>query len=404
MEKYVKSHKLDNVCYDIRGPVMEEAKRLEEEGYTILKLNIGNPAPFDFFAPDEMIHDVIINLSNAQGYVDSKGLFSARKAVMQECQKKGIAGVDIEDIYIGNGVSELITMTMQGLLNNGDEILVPAPDYPLWTAAVTLSGGKAVHYMCDEQAGWYPDLQDLEKKITRQTKGIVVINPNNPTGSVYPREILDGIIELAVKHGLLLFSDEIYDKIVYDGATHTALASLSEDVFTVTFGGLSKVYRAAGFRAGWMILSGRKDIAADYIEGLTILSNMRLCSNVPSQFAIQTALGGYQSIEEYLLPGGRLYQQREICYNMLVDIPGISCVKPKGALYLFPKIDTQKFRIFDDRLFVLDLLKEKKILVVQGTGFNWPEPDHFRIVFLPREDELRKAGKDIRDFLRHYVQ
>ena len=399
-----KSKKLENVCYDIRGPVLAEARRLEEEGYRILKLNIGNTTPFGLNAPDEMIHDVILNLSEAQGYCDSKGLFSARKAVMQYCQQKGIPDVAIEDIYIGNGVSELITMSMQGLINEGDEMLIPMPDYPLWTAAVTLAGGRAVHYVCDEESEWYPDLADMESKITARTRGIVVINPNNPTGSVYPREILEKIVEMALKHSLLLFSDEIYDKILYEGAEHTSLASLTEDTLVCTFNGLSKNYRAPGFRAGWLILSGSKAKAKDYIEGLDILSNMRLCSNVPSQFAIQTALGGYQSIQDLVVSGGRLADQMNIAYSMVTDIPGLTCVKPKGALYLFPKIDTERFGIRDDRQFVLDLLRDRKILLVQGTGFNWPKPDHFRIVFLPPRDDLKEALDHLKGFLLHYRQ
>jgi len=401
---FEKSHKLDNVCYDIRGAALEEAKRLEEEGYTVLRLNIGNPAAFNFTAPDEMIHDIIINLHNAQGYCESQGLFSARKAVMQYCQRLGIEGVEIDDIFIGNGVSELIVMAMQGLLDNGDEILIPAPDYPLWTAAVSLAGGSAVHYLCDEEQEWYPDLKDIESKITPRTKGLVIINPNNPTGSVYPEDIINGVIGIARENDLILFSDEIYDKIIYDDHRHICAAAQADDIFQVTFNGLSKVYRAAGFRTGWMVLSGKKTGAEGYIEGLNILSNMRLCSNVPSQFAIQTALGGYQSIQEYTAPGGRLYQQREICYNMLSEIPGISCVKPKGALYLFPKIDVDRFSIKDDQKFVLDFLREKRILLVQGSGFNWKKPDHFRIVFLPREEEIIKAMKDLGEFLETYVQ
>ena len=399
-----KSKKLENVCYDIRGPVLAEAKRLEEEGYRILKLNIGNTTPFGLNAPDEMVHDVIVNLPEAEGYCDSKGLFSARKAVMQYCQQKEIPDVAIEDIYIGNGVSELITMSMQGLINEGDEMLVPMPDYPLWTAAVTLAGGKAVHYLCDEESDWYPDLADMEAKITPKTRGIVIINPNNPTGAVYTRELLKKIVDLALKRELLLFSDEIYDKILYDGAAHTSLASLTEDAFVCTFNGLSKNYRAPGFRAGWLILSGKKSMAKDYIEGLDILSNMRLCSNVPSQFAIQTALGGYQSVKDLVAPGGRLSEQMNIAHSMVTEIPGLSCVKPKGALYLFPKIDVERFNIRDDRQFILDLLLDKKILLVQGTGFNWPKPDHFRIVFLPPRDDLKEALTHLKDFLLHYRQ
>ncbi len=404
MREIRKSRKLDDVLYDIRGPVLAEAKRIEEEGFRVLKLNIGNPAPFGFDAPDEILHDVIINLQNAQGYVDSKGLFSARKAIMQHYQEKGLLDVGIDDIYIGNGVSELIVMSMQGLLDAGDEMLVPAPDYPLWTAAVNLSGGKAVHYRCDESSDWYPDLDDLEKKITPRTKGIVVINPNNPTGAVYPYEILEAIVQLAARKELILFSDEIYDKILYDNAEHVSLATIGDEVFTITFNGLSKAYRAAGFRAGWMVLSGRRTHARDYLEGIEMLSNMRLCSNVPSQFAIQTALHGYQSIGDLVKPGGRLRDQRDFCYNLLVDIPGISCVKPTGALYMFPKIDVKRFNITNDERFVLDFLRAKRVLLVHGRGFNWPEPDHFRIVFLPRKDELGSAMNLLRDFLADYRQ
>jgi len=404
MREIKKSRKLDDVLYDIRGPVLAEAKRIEEEGFRVLKLNIGNPAPFGFDAPDEILHDVIINLQNAQGYVDSKGLFSARKAIMQHYQEKGLLDVGIDDIYIGNGVSELIVMSMQGLLDSGDEMLVPAPDYPLWTAAVNLSGGKAVHYRCDESSDWFPDLEDLENKITPRTKGIVVINPNNPTGSVYPYEILEAIVKLAARKELVLFSDEIYDKILYDNAEHVSLATISNEVFTITFNGLSKAYRAAGFRAGWMVLSGKRTHAGDYLEGIEMLSNMRLCSNVPSQFAIQTALHGYQSIGDLVKPGGRLRDQRDFCYNLLVDIPGISCVKPAGALYMFPRIDAKRFNITNDERFVLDFLRAKKVLLVHGRGFNWPEPDHFRIVFLPRKDELGSAMNLLRDFLADYRQ
>ncbi len=403
MRAFQKSHKLDEVLYDIRGPVLREAKRLEEEGYQILRLNIGNPAPFGFNAPDEILHDIILNLQAAQGYSDSKGLFSARKAVMQEFQKKSVY-VDIEDIFIGNGVSELIVMAMQGLLDNGDEILVPAPDYPLWTAAVNLAGGRAVHYLCDESSDWVPDLADLERKISDYTKGIVVINPNNPTGAVYPREVLERIVELARIHELIVFADEIYEKIVYDDHQFVPLSSLADDVLCITFNGLSKSYRSAGFRAGWMVMSGRKSIAGDYLEGLEILANMRLCSNVPAQFGIQTALGGYQSIEDLVRPGGRLYEQRNHAYELVSQIPGVSCVKPKGALYLFPRIDVERFNIRNDQRFVLDLLMEQKILLVQGTGFNWPEPDHFRVVFLPNKEDLHTAMERLAAFLEHYSQ
>jgi alanine-synthesizing transaminase len=404
MSSFQKSSKLDHVCYDIRGPIMDEAKQLEENGYQIIKLNIGNPATFGFNAPDEIIRDVMLNLNNAQGYVESQGLFAARKAIMQYCQQKNIAGVEIEDIYTGNGVSELIVMAMQGLLNNGDEILLPAPDYPLWTAAVNLSGGTAVHYLCDEESDWIPDLEDLKSKITDKTKGIVVINPNNPTGALYPTEILQAIVDLAEEHQLIVFSDEIYDKILYEEAVHVSTATLSDKVLFITFNGLSKSHRIAGFRAGWMVLSGNKAVAKDYIEGLNILSTMRLCSNVPAQFAIQTALGGYQSLTELLLPGGRLRMQRDICYEMLNKIPGITCTKPQGAFYMFPKIDTKKFKITNDYQFVLDFLREKKVLLVQGTGFNWPEPDHFRIVFLPHVFKLETAISRLEDFLVDYQQ
>ena len=399
MRKIKQSDKLLKVCYDIRGPVLEEAKRLEEEGHRILKLNIGNPAPFGFEAPDEIIQDVIRNLPNAQGYSDSKGLFSARKAIMQECQQLQIAGVDIEDIYLGNGVSELIVMSMQALLNNGDEVLIPAPDYPLWTAAVSLSGGVPVHYHCDEASDWFPDIKDIEKKITPNTRAIVIINPNNPTGSVYSKEVLLEITRVARKHNLIIFSDEIYSKILYDDAQHIPVASLCDDLFIVTFNGLSKSYRLAGFRSGWMILSGAKNKASNYIEGLEILSNMRLCSNVPAQFAVQTALGGYQSINELILPGGRLREQRDLAWEMITQIPGISCVKPRGALYMFPRLDPGRFPIKDDEKFVFDLLEQEKILLVQGSAFNIRDNNHFRIVFLPSADVLQQAINKIGRFL-----
>ena len=404
MREYKKSRKLENVCYDIRGPVMAEADRLQAEGANILKLNIGNTAPFGLYTPDEVVHDIIMNLRDAEGYCDSRGIFAARKAVMHNCQQKNIRGVDVDDIYIGNGVSELIQMSMNGLLDNGDEVLIPAPDYPLWTASVTLSGGTPVHYICDEDSDWYPDLADLESKISEKTKAIVIISPNNPTGSVYPPDILKSIIAMAEKHELMIFSDEIYDKIIYDRQSYVSPASLSDDVFFITFGGLSKVYRAPGFRAGWMILSGKKRAARDYIEGLNILSNMRLCSNVPAQYAIQTSLGGFQSIGELIKPGGRLYEQRNLAWKLLNDIPGLSCVKPEGALYCFPKIDTKKFGIKDDMQFVLDFLREKHILLVQGTGFNWKKPDHFRLVFLPVVEELERAAAELGDFLSSYKQ
>ena len=399
-----KSQKLLNVCYDIRGPVMQEAKRLEDEGQRIIKLNIGNPAPFGFDAPQEIITDVIHNLPNAQGYSDSKGLFAARKAVMHSAQLRSIQGVTIEDIYLGNGVSELIVMAMQALLNDHDEMLIPAPDYPLWTAAVNLSGGVAVHYHCDENNDWIPDLEDMERKITPRTRGIVVINPNNPTGALYPKETLEGITELARKHNLLLFADEIYDRILYDGEEHTPLASLSDDVLCLTFNGLSKTYRAAGFRSGWMILSGPKHKAKDYIEGLDMLASMRLCANVPAQHAIQTALGGYQSINDLIIEGGRLLEQRDMAWKLLNEIPGVSCVKPKGALYLFPRLDPNVYPIRNDEKFALDLLRQEKVLIVQGTGFNMSDTQHFPIVFLPHKDMLEEAIGRIKRFLSKYEQ
>lgn len=405
MKVIKKSQKLEHVCYDIRGPVMEESKILEQEGYNILNLNIGNPYPFGLEAPDEILHDMVLNLKYGQGYSDSKGLFGARKAIMQDCLKKGIQGVEMEDIYTGNGVSELIVMSMQGLMNSGDEILIPAPDYPLWTAAATLSGGKPVHYVCDEASGWYPDIKDIKNKITERTKGIVIINPNNPTGAFYPRPILEELVKIAQEHGLIIFADEIYEQILYENQKHIPLASLSEDVFVVTFNGLSKSHRIAGFRVGWMVLSGNKKSAKDYIEGLNMLSGMRLCSNVPAQFAIQTALGAENiTMNEMLAPGGRLYEQREIACKMINDIPGLSCVKPAGAFYLFPKIDAKRFNIKSDQQFVLDLLRAEKVLLVQGTGFNWPAPDHFRIVFLPTVDVLKDSLTRLGHFLEHYQQ
>ncbi|MCC6849877.1 MAG: pyridoxal phosphate-dependent aminotransferase [Deltaproteobacteria bacterium] len=397
-----KSAKLANVCYDIRGPVLARAKQMEDEGQRIIKLNIGNPQPFGFDAPEELVQDVIRNLPNAAGYCDSKGLFAARKAVMHYSQQKRIAGVGIEDIYIGNGVSELIGISMQALLNNGDEVLVPAPDYPLWTASVSLAGGTARHYLCDEGAGWLPDLDDIRAKITPATRAIVVINPNNPTGALYPDDLLRAIVELARQHHLVVLADEIYDKVLYDGATHTSIASLAEDVLTLTFNGLSKNYRACGYRAGWMILSGDRSHAQDYIDGLNILSSMRLCANVPSQYAIQTALGGYQSIGDLVLPTGRLGKQRDLAHDLLTSIPGVSCMKPKAALYLFPKLDLRRYPIDDDQAFILELLEEQKVLVVQGSGFNWPKPDHVRIVFLPNADDLTEAIGRIAKFLDHY--
>ncbi|MGO1298613.1 MAG: pyridoxal phosphate-dependent aminotransferase [Vibrio sp.] len=404
MQNIGMSSKLDNVCYDIRGPVLKHAKRMEEEGNKILKLNIGNPAPFGFDAPDEILVDVIRNLPTSQGYADSKGIYSARKAVVQHYQKKGIRSLDVEDVYIGNGVSELIVMAMQALLNNGDEMLVPAPDYPLWTAATSLSGGNAVHYICDEQADWLPDLDDIKKKINKRTRGIVLINPNNPTGAVYSRDFLLEIIELARQHNLIIFADEIYDKVLYDGATHTSIATLTEDVLVVTFNGLSKAYRVCGFRGGWMFLTGPKHLAQGYIAGLDILSSMRLCANVPMQHAIQTALGGYQSLNELLLPGGRLLEQRDRAFELLNQIPGVSCVKPKGAMYLFPKLDKKKFNLKDDQKLVQDFLIQEKVLLVQGTGFNWPEPDHVRIVTLPHVETLEIALGRFERFLSTYRQ
>ncbi|WP_421222397.1 pyridoxal phosphate-dependent aminotransferase [Aeromonas enteropelogenes] len=399
-----KSHKLDDVCYDIRGPVHKEARRLEDEGHRILKLNIGNPAPFGFDAPEEIIKDVILNMPQSQGYCDSKGLFSARKAVMQYYQQKGMRKVDIDDIYIGNGASELIVMAMQALLNNGDEMLVPSPDYPLWTAAVTLSGGHAVHYRCDEGADWYPDLDDIRARITPRTRGLVLINPNNPTGAVYGSEFLLEVIEIARQHNLIIFADEIYDKILYDDISHPSVCTLCDDVMVVTFNGLSKAYRACGFRQGWMVITGPKGRARGYIEGLEMLASMRLCANVPMQHAIQTALGGYQSINELILPGGRLRRQRDKAWELLNEIPGVSCVKPKGALYMFPRLDPKVYDIRDDQKMVFDLLQQEKLLLVQGTGFNWPAPDHFRLVFLPREEELEDAIGRLARFLKDYKQ
>lgn len=401
-KQVAQSQKLSNVCYDIRGPVLEEAKRLEEEGHQILKLNIGNPAPFGFNAPDEILYDVIHNLANAQGYSDSKGLYSARKAIMQECQRLNIADVEIDDIYLGNGVSELITMAMQALLNDGDEVLIPAPDYPLWTASVSLGGGTPIHYICDEQADWNPDVKDIASKITPHTKALVIINPNNPTGAVYSKDVLLELIELARQHSLILFADEIYSKIIYDDAQHIPLASLCDDLLVVTFNGLSKSYRLAGFRSGWMVLSGAKHVARSYIEGLDILTNMRLCANVPAQFAIQTALGGYQSINDLVLPGGRLKDQRDRMWEELVKIPGVSCVKPRGAIYAFPKLDPKVYTIKEDVALVLDILEQEKILVVQGSAFNIADSQHLRLVFLPREDELEVAVKKIGTVLAQY--
>jgi alanine-synthesizing transaminase len=404
MKPIKKSSKLDHVCYDIRGVVAREAKRLEEEGHRILKLNIGNPAPFDFDVPEEIQTDVIRNLPNAQGYSDSKGLYSARKAVMQHYQSRGILGVDIEDIYLGNGASELIVMAMQALLDNGDEVLIPSPDYPLWTAAVTLSGGRPVHYLCEEENGWYPSLEDIESRITERTKALVVINPNNPTGAVYPLPLLKKLVALAQKHQLMLLADEIYDKILYDNAVHTPLASLSDKVLMLTFNGLSKAYRAAGYRSGWMMLSGPKHLAEDLVDGIDMLASMRLCCNVPAQFAIQTALGGYQSINDLVAPGGRLYDQRELAWSMLNRIKGVSVVKPQGALYMFVRLDPEVYPIHDDERLVLDLLKQQRMLVVHGTGFNLNDHQHLRFVFLPRADVLEEAIQRFENFLSTYEQ
>ena len=404
MRTYEKSVKLNNVCYDIRGPIMDEANRMAANGVNILKLNIGNPAPFHLFSPDEIVVDMIYNLRDTEGYSDSKGLFSARKAIMQYCQNKHIPNVGINDIYTGNGASELITMSMQGLLNPGDEILVPSPDYPLWTASVTLAGGKAVHYLCDEQSDWNPDIEDMRSKVTDRTKGIVVINPNNPTGALYPREVLEQIVQVAREHDLILFADEIYDRLVMDGLEHVALGSLAPDLMCVNINGLSKSHRVAGYRCGWMCLSGDKSRCKGYIEGLNLLSTMRLCSNVPGQSIIQTALGGTQSADQLLVPGGRIYEQREYIYNALNSIPGISATKPKAAFYIFPKIDTKKFNILDDEQFALDLLKDKHILVTHGGGFHWNQPDHFRIVYLPEVEVLREACGKLADFLKTYHQ
>lgn len=402
MKTIKQSNKLANVCYDIRGPVLEHAKKLEEDGHRILKLNIGNPAAFGFNAPDEMLYDVIHNLAAAQGYSDSKGIYPARKAIMQEAQRLNIKGVEIDDIYLGNGVSELITMAMQALLNDGDEVLIPAPDYPLWTAAVSLSGGTPVHYICDEQADWYPSIEDIESKITANTKALLIINPNNPTGAVYSREILLELVEIARKHELILFADEIYSKIVYDGAQYIPVSSLCEDVFVASFNGLSKSYRLAGFRSGWMVLSGPKHLAKSYIEGLEILTNMRLCANVPAQLAIQTALGGYQSINDLVLPGGRLKEQRDITWQLLDQIPGVSCVKPKGAIYMFPRFDPNVYTIKNDVDLVMDILAKEKILVVQGSAFNIKDTQHLRIVFLPQKDELAIAITKIGEVMQDY--
>jgi alanine-synthesizing transaminase len=404
MKEFNKSKKLENVLYDIRGPVLDEAMRLEKEGHRIIKLNTGNPAPFSLFAPDQVLGDVISNLDKAQGYCDSKGLYSARRAIQIYTESVGIDGVDVEDIYIGNGVSELIVMAMQGLLNRGDEILLPAPDYPLWTAAVSLSGGNPVHYICDEASDWYPDLDDIRKKITDKTKGIVIINPNNPTGAVYSKELIMDLIQLAREHQLIIFSDEIYDRILYDDSVHYPTASLADDLLIITLNGLSKSHRIAGFRVGWMTISGNKSTALDYIDGLNMLANMRLCSNVPAQFAVQAALGDAESIQQLTRPGGRLYDQRNYAYDHVIDLPGFSCVKPKGTFYLFPKFDIKKYNIKSDVKFIYDILIEKHILLVQGTGFNWPDPDHLRVVFLPPLEDLKTVFTDISDFLAGYKQ
>jgi alanine-synthesizing transaminase len=397
-----KSSKLANVCYDIRGPVLEKARQMEEEGHHIIKLNIGNIAAFGLEPPDEIVQDMIRNLPNAAGYTDSKGLFAPRKAIVHYTQQKHVKGVTVDDVFLGNGASELITMSMNALLNNGDEVLIPAPDYPLWTASVALSGGTPVHYLCDEANDWLPDLDDMAAKITPRTRAVVVINPNNPTGALYPDELLEKIVALARKHGLIVFADEIYDKTLYDGHTHTSIASLAEDVLFLTFNGLSKNYRSCGYRAGWMVVSGEKRHAADYIEGLGMLASMRLCSNTPGQLAIQTALGGYQSIDDLVAPGGRLARQRDLAHSLLTAIPGVTCVKPKAALYMFPKLDPKLYPIDDDQQFAYELLAEQKVLIVQGTGFNWARPDHLRVVFLPNSDDLTEAMGRIATFLDHY--
>ncbi len=404
MRTFTKSHKLDNVLYDVRGPVADEAARMEAAGTHILKLNIGNPAPFGFRTPDEVVYDMSQQLPDTEGYSPSKGLFSARKAIMQYAQLKNIPNVSIDDIYTGNGVSELINLSLSALLDNGDEVLVPSPDYPLWTACVNLAGGTAVHYVCDEDSEWYPDIDDMRSKITDKTKAIVIINPNNPTGALYPKEVLQQIVDLARAHQLMIFSDEIYDRLVMDGLEHISIASLAPDLFCVTFSGLSKSHMIAGWRVGWMVLSGNKRLAKDYIEGLNMLANMRMCSNVPAQSVVQTALGGHQSVKDYLVPGGRIYDQRELVYNMLNDIPGITAVKPKAAFYIFPKIDVKKFNIHSDEQFALDLLHDKHILISHGGAFNWQEPDHFRVVYLPRISMLKETIGEIGDFFSTYWQ
>ena len=402
--QFTKSNKLDNVLYDIRGPVVDEAARMEEQGLNVLKLNIGNPATFGFRAPDEVVTDIRSAIVDCEGYSDSRGIVSARKAIMQYAQIKHIPNVNMRDIYTGNGASELIQLALHALVNDGDEVLVPAPDYPLWTACVNLAGGKAVHYLCDEESDWMPDLADMEAKITDRTKAIVVINPNNPTGALYPKEVLEQIVEIARRHGLMIMADEIYDRLVMDGAQHISIASLAPDLLCVTFNGLSKSHMVCGFRVGWMVFSGNKEIGRDYINGVNMLSNMRLCSNVPGQSIIQTALWGYQSVNEYIVPGGRIYEQREVIYDALNSIPGISVKKPKAAFYIFPKIDIKKFNITDDNKFALDLLKQKRVLVVPGRGFNWPEPNHFRIVYLPRVQVLQEAAKKLSSFFETYQQ
>ena len=402
MQPVMKSAKLNNVCYDIRGPVLERARQMEEDGHKIIKLNIGNLAPFGFDVPEEIQQDIVRNLANASGYSDSKGIFSARKAVMHYTQQKHIKGVTIEDIYIGNGASELIVMAMNALLNTGDEVLLPAPDYPLWTAAVSLSGGTPRHYLCDEGSGWLPDLADIRAKITPGTRAIVIINPNNPTGALYPDSLLLELIEIARTHDLIIYADEVYDRVLYEGAQHTAVAALSEDVLTISFNSLSKNYRACGYRAGWMIVSGDKRMAKDYIEGLDILASMRLCANVPAQWGIQTALGGYQSIDDLVAAGGRMRRQRDLAYELITAIPGVTCVKPQASLYMFPRLDPRLYPIADDQEFISELLVTEKVLLVQGSGFNWPHPDHFRLVFLPHEDELREAIARIARFLEFY--
>lgn len=404
MRTFAKADKLEHVLYDVRGPVVDEAARLEEKGMKILKLNIGNPAPFGFNAPEEVIQDMRDNIASSQGYSDSRGIFSARKAIMQYAQIKKIPNVTMKDVFTGNGASELIQLSLNALLNTGDEVLIPSPDYPLWTACTNLAGGTAVHYICDEQSDWFPDIDDIKSKITPKTKAIVIINPNNPTGALYSKELLEQIVDIAREHELIIFSDEMYDRLVMDGLQHISTASLAPDLFCVTFSGLSKSHMACGFRVGWMILSGNKDIAKDYIAGINMLSNMRLCSNVPGQSIIQTALGGYQSVNEYIVPGGRVYEQREFIYKAINDIPGLSAVKPKAAFYIFPKIDVKKFNILDDQQFALDFLREKRVLIVPGSGFNWKHPDHFRLVYLPRIEVLDEATDKLKDFLATYRQ